>query len=73
MHSNGPPSIGHTETSLSLLLIESHVLGGVAGRMPAAVLADGNCFFNSPSIAIAGNFSLAKELRVRTCVEMVAN
>ena len=71
MHSNRSPYIDHTDTSL--LLTELHVLGGVARCMPAAVFADGYCFFNSLSIAIAGNFSQAEEVNVHTCNEMVAN
>ena len=37
--------------------------------MPAAVPGNGN----SLSVAIAGKLSLVNELRVRTCIEMVAN
>ena len=48
-------------------------LGGINGRIPAAVPADGNCLFNALSVAHVGNVSLATELRVRTCIEMVAN
>jgi H2-forming N5,N10-methylenetetrahydromethanopterin dehydrogenase-like enzyme len=49
------------------------ITGGIPGRMPAAVPANGNCLFNALSVAIAGNISLATELRVRTCIEMVEN
>ena len=49
------------------------IIGGIPGRMPAAVPANGNCLFNALSVAIAGNISLATELRVRTCIEMVEN
>ena len=48
-------------------------VGGIPGRMAAAVPADGNCLFNALSVAIVGNVSLATELRVRTCIEMVEN
>ena len=41
--------------------------------MAAVVPADGNCFFNALSVAIAGNISLATALRVRTCIEMLEN
>lgn len=61
-----------------MLLLYSEILvlflvGGINGRIPAAVPADGNCLFNTLSVAHVGNVSLATELRVRTCIEMVAN
>lgn len=34
---------------------------------------DGNCLFNSASIALVGDESLAIELRARTCVELLVN
>ena len=40
---------------------------------PPTVPGDGNCFFNSLSVVTAGNLSLVNKLRVRTCIEMVAN
>ena len=41
--------------------------------MAAAVPADGNCLFNALSVAMVGNVSLATELRVQTCIEVVEN
>ena len=38
--------------------------------IPIKSTGDGNCLFNSVSIAICGSESLATELRVRTCIVM---
>ncbi len=40
-------------------------------HIPVDVTGDGNCFFNAMSIALSGGETLAVELRVRTCIEMV--
>ncbi len=42
-----------------------------ASRVPHYVTGDGNCLFNSVSVVLCGNESIACELRVRTCVELV--
>ena len=47
--------------------------GGPADKIPVSTSPDGNCLFNSLSVALCGNESLASELRVRTCIEMVEN
>jgi hypothetical protein len=39
----------------------------------SSVTGDGNCLFNAASWHIAGNESIATELRVRTAIEMVDN
>ena len=41
--------------------------------VPVAVSGDGNCLFNAVSKLLSGNESLAKELRVRTAIEMATN
>ena len=46
---------------------------GAASRVPIHVIGDGNCVFNSVSVAIEGNKALAPKLRVRTCIELVLN
>ena len=47
-------------------------LCGTASRVPVDVKGDGNCLFNSVSVAIQGDETLS-ELRVRTCLELVLN
>ena len=42
-----------------------------AARLPVEVTGDGNYLYNSISVALAGNESLAPELRLRICMEMV--
>ena len=37
------------------------------------VSGDGNCLFNSLSVGLVGHEKFAKEIRVRTCLEMVLN
>ena len=37
------------------------------------VPGDGNCLFHAISVAVCGKTSLSTELRVRCCIEMVAN
>ena len=44
-----------------------------ASRVPRYVTGDGNCLFNSVSVILCGNESIACELRVRTCVELFLN
>ena len=39
--------------------------------VPYAVSDNGSCLFNSVSLALCGSQDIAKELRVRTCIEMV--
>lgn len=39
--------------------------------LPVCSTGDGNCLFNSASIAICDNESLAPELRLRTSIELV--
>ena len=41
--------------------------------MPVQVTGDGNCLFNSMSVALVGNESMSVELRVRTCIELNEN
>ena len=41
--------------------------------VPVSVSGDGNCLMNSISIALVGNESLAAELRLRICIDMVKN
>lgn len=42
----------------------------IPGKSPMSVPGDGNCFFNSLSVALVGNLSLVDELRVRTCMSL---
>ncbi|CAG2242358.1 unnamed protein product [Mytilus edulis] len=42
-------------------------------RNPVQVSTNGNCLFNSLSVDMCGNESLATRLRVLTCIEMVSN
>lgn len=46
---------------------------GKSDIIPTRVSGNGNCLFNSLSMAIQGNESLASEIRVRTCIEMQDN
>ena len=46
---------------------------GTASRVPLYVRGDGNCMFNSASVAIRGNETMSCELRVRTCIELNLN
>lgn len=46
---------------------------GHADYVPVAVRGNGNCLFNSISVAIQGNDNLASEIKVRTCIEMFEN
>lgn len=46
---------------------------GKSDLIPTKVSGNGNCLFNSLSMAIQGNESLASEIRVRTCIEMQDN
>lgn len=46
---------------------------GAASRVPLNVKGDGNCLFNSVSVAIRGDQTMSWELRVRTCIELVLN
>ena len=46
---------------------------GLQGTAPIAVSGDGNCLFNSLSMAIFGNQTHATELRVRTSIELCLN
>ncbi|XP_076062750.1 uncharacterized protein LOC143037941 [Oratosquilla oratoria] len=48
-------------------------VGGVKKQTPVCVAGDGNCLFNSVSVALCGNKELATNLRVRTVIEMVLN
>ena len=48
-------------------------LGDTPGRSPVAVPGGGNCLFYSLSVAMTGKLCVAKEFRVRTCIEMVVN
>ena len=48
-------------------------LCGTASRVPVDVKGDGNCLFNSVSVAIQGDETLSSELRVLTCLELVLN
>ena len=41
--------------------------------MALQATADGNCFYNAISIALLGNESLALELRIACCTEMLLN
>lgn len=47
----------------------------IKDRKPIQVSSDGNCLFNSLSVDIVGNESLAPRLRVHvlTCIELVSN
>jgi len=47
------------------------VSGGMADKRPFQTSTDGNCLFNSASIATFGDQSKAAELRVLTCLEML--
>ena len=47
------------------------VSGGMADKRPFQTSTDGNCLFNSASIATFGDQSKAAELRVLTCIEML--
>ena len=47
------------------------VSGGMADKCPFQTSTDGNCLFNSASIATFGNQSKAAELHVLTCLEML--
>ena len=49
------------------------MVGGIQGRVPVAVSADGNCLFNAISVLLIGNESIAQELRFRCTVELVKN
>ena len=40
---------------------------------PYLTTGDGNCLFNAASIALTGNESLSKEIRLRTALEMIIN
>ncbi|CAG2200644.1 unnamed protein product [Mytilus edulis] len=42
-------------------------------RNPVQVSTNGNCLFNSLSVDMCGNESLATRLRVLTCIEIVSN
>ena len=46
---------------------------GVGTQVPIHVKGDGNCLFNSVSVAMQGDEKMARELRVRTCIELVLN
>ena len=41
--------------------------------VPVATTGDGNCLFNSASLAVCQNENLAHELRLRTCFELARN
>jgi hypothetical protein len=43
----------------------------MADKRPFQTSTDGNCLFNSASIATFGDQSKAAELRVLTCIEML--
>jgi hypothetical protein len=47
------------------------VSGGMADKRPFQTSSDGNCLFNSASIATFGDQFKAAELRVLTCLEML--
>ena len=47
------------------------VSGGMADKCPFQTSTDGNCLFNSASIATFGDQSKAAELCVLTCLEML--
>ena len=44
-----------------------------ASRVPLSVKGEGNCMFNSASMAISGNETMLRKLRVRTCIELNLN
>jgi len=46
---------------------------GEYGLTPVLTTPDGNCLYNSCSIAIQGNEFLAEELRLRTTIELLIN
>ena len=41
--------------------------------VPVATTGDGNCLFNSASMAVCQNENLAYELRLRTCFDLARN
>lgn len=45
----------------------------VRGMIPVTATGDGNCWFNSASLAICQKETLALELRLRTCFELAKN
>ena len=45
----------------------------VPGKSPIYVSGDGNCLYNAISMALFGHEGLAKELRVKTCIELSEN
>lgn len=55
----------------ALALIE--MFGGAGSKVPCKSKQDGNCFFNSLSLALIGNELLTKAFRVKTTIEMAIN
>lgn len=51
-------------------LVASELIGPRSGFEAVKTKGDGNCLFNSLSLAIQNNEVLATELRYRTCLEM---
>lgn len=54
-------------------LVASELIGPRSGFEAVKTKGDGNCLFNSLSLAIHNNEVLATELRYRTCLEMILN
>lgn len=66
-------SFKHLKSDLISQDILSSLNLSIPGRRPIHVSGNGNCLFNSISIALCGSEKYATELRVRTCVELVTN
>jgi hypothetical protein len=60
------------EDRVSKQILNEHKMC-IKDRKPIQVSSDGNCLFNSLSLDIVGNESLAPRLRVLTCIELVSN
>jgi hypothetical protein len=67
---NLPPLHSKSVDTLSVMYLQS--LGLDIGT-PLRVNADGNCLFNSISTFIYGHEDKARELRVKTCIQMCNN
>ena len=67
---NLPPLRSKPVDTVSVMYLQS--LGLYIGT-PLRVNADGNCLFNSISTLLYGHEDKARELRVRTCIQMCNN
>jgi hypothetical protein len=63
----------HSLDTTALNLINTQDSNSLKGKVPVKTRGDGNCLFNSMSLALCGKDYMANELRLRTALELALN